>query len=558
MHPVNIVLTFDEPYQYMAEVLLKSLCCYHQNMAIFILSYQDLNADFKERLHQNLMQTQQVIDVQFIVAEELATQTQTTHDIDKKYSLKYEIEHLFSRGHSDNWLYLNIDMLVVRNIFAPFELPEFQEYALACVSDIYVNKMPEHVAQFGSNDYFNAGVLYINAKKWNNVKEQLIQLTQQYADELRFGDQDILNLFFKNAWLKLPKEYNTQFDHQLENALNNHIARILHFTGGNKPIYYLTEDPTTHPYPNLQRYQYYTQLNWANAVTRKSIAVVSSTIGRPELERAILSVQNQIYPCKHYVFVDGEQHFDKVKALQEKYPDVIFTFLPMNTGANGWTNSYINAIAPFLIKEDIICYLDDDNWYDTNHTQSIINAFNDYEHIDVAYNLRRLFTEESEYLCDDNNESLGLFYHNKISYELEFNQIKNTVYTILHRGTLVDTNCLAMTRETARELAQYWTHSKQNDSYVWKQALEHKKRIYSTGQRTVNYLINTKSFNILPEVHEIFNVQPHQYTDFFQQSIKAKNLSMIQNKTFVPWHHPCVYINQQVLMLTDSSPQIRQ
>ncbi|HHF4949445.1 TPA: hypothetical protein ACPO3J_000702 [Haemophilus influenzae] len=37
----------------------------------------------------------------------------------------------------------------------------------------------------------------------------------------------------------------------------------------------------------------------------KTVAVVTSTIGRPELSLAIKSVQNQTYPCKHYVFVDG-------------------------------------------------------------------------------------------------------------------------------------------------------------------------------------------------------------------------------------------------------------
>lgn len=551
MHPVNIVLAFDEQYQNMAEVLLKSLCCYHQNMAIFIVSHQDLNTHFKQSLYHHLINLGQnkIIDLKFVVIDMNDTNFKDNGYISKSTYLRYYIEYLFPLGYSDNWLYLDVDMLVVRNIFAPFEHPEFENYALACVSDIYVNKMPEHVAKFGSDDYFNAGVLYINAKKWKNIKEQLIQLTDQYRDELQFGDQDVLNLLFKDAWLKLPKAYNTQFDHQLENTLNNQTARILHFTGAKKPIHYLTQQPLPNNYPNLQRYQYYSQLDWTRAVTQKSVAVISSTIGRPELERAILSVRNQTYPCKHYIFVDGEQHFDKVKPLQDKYPDVIFTFLPMNTGANGWTNSYINAIAPFLIKEDIICHLDDDNWYDTHHIQSIINGFNDYEQIDVVYNLRRFFTEESEYLCDDDSESLGFFYYNIVSYELEFNQIKKPIYTTLHRGTLVDTNCLAMTRETARELAQYWTHSQQNDSYVWKKCLQQNKRIYATGQRTVNYILNTKSFNILPEVHQVFQVQEHQLKEFFVLSFQAKNSATLTSKEQPIWCRPYVYINGEILAM---------
>jgi len=109
----------------------------------------------------------------------------------------------------------------------------------------------------------------------------------------------------------------------------------------------------------------------------KTVAVITSTIGRSHLERAILSVQKQTYPCKHYVFVDGEQFAKDAKQILDKYPHVIATYLPMNTGANGWTNSSINAIAPFLVKEDVICYLDDDNWYEANHVENSLKVLNE-------------------------------------------------------------------------------------------------------------------------------------------------------------------------------------
>lgn len=63
-------------------------------------------------------------------------------------------------------------------------------------------------------------------------------------------------------------------------------------------------------------------------------------------------MQNQTYPAKHYIFVDGGKYHDKAREILVKYPEVIVTYLPMNTGAGGWTNSAINAIAPYLIKED--------------------------------------------------------------------------------------------------------------------------------------------------------------------------------------------------------------
>lgn len=98
-----------------------------------------------------------------------------------------------------------------------------------------------------------------------------------------------------------------------------------------------------------------------NKQNSKTVAVVTSTIGRPELALAIESVQNQTYPCKHYVFVDGNIFWDKAKSILEQFPDVIPIYLPMNTGKNRILNGAINAAAAFLVEEDIICYLDDDN-----------------------------------------------------------------------------------------------------------------------------------------------------------------------------------------------------
>ncbi|WP_370692246.1 glycosyltransferase [Moraxella sp. ZY210820] len=270
-------------------------------------------------------------------------------------------------------------------------------------------------------------------------------------------------------------------------------------------------------------------------------------MGRAELERAILSVQQQQYPCKHYVFVDGKQYFDKIQALEEKYPDVIFTYLPMNTGANGWTNSYINTIAPFLIKEDIICYLDDDNWYQPEHTQVIANAFTQYE-IDVAYTLRCFMTEQGEYICDDNSESLGFYHFEEFGCEITFNNYHRRIGLKVHRGFLVDTNCLAMTIQTARELAHYWTYSQQNDAYVWQQCLQQKKSIMATAQYTVNYVVNIKSY-LLQIFYDDFEVQDHQKVEFFHKILKAWNQNVLDRPETKGWHIPSLYIDGKLHML---------
>ena len=104
-----------------------------------------------------------------------------------------------------------------------------------------------------------------------------------------------------------------------------------------------------------------------NQPNGKTVAVVTSTIGRPELALAIKSVQNQTYPCKHYIFIDGNMFWDKAKSMLAQFPNVVPIYLPMNTGKNRILNGAINAAAAFLVEEDIICYLDDDNQLREDH-----------------------------------------------------------------------------------------------------------------------------------------------------------------------------------------------
>ncbi len=223
-----------------------------------------------------------------------------------------------------------------------------------------------------------------------------------------------------------------------------------------------------------------------------SVAVVTSTIGRSELIRAIRSVQEQTYPCVHYIFVDGKQFEEQAKAILKDYPNVIVTYLPMNTGAGGWTNSSINAIAPFLVKEDIICYLDDDNWYEPYHIERCIATFKANENADLVYSLRNFYTLDDTFLCKDFTESIG-FYENKISYpQTIYFDFNNQVYNLTHtlNRILIDTNCYAMRKSIAIQLSQFWASNKQNDYAIFKKIKELELNCVCTNTFSINYVFD--------------------------------------------------------------------
>ena len=195
------------------------------------------------------------------------------------------------------------------------------------------------------------------------------------------------------------------------------------------------------------------QMNQPNG---KTVAVVTSTIGRPELALAIKSVQNQTYPCKHYIFIDGNMFWDKAKSILAQFPNVVPIYLPMNTGKNRILNGAINAAAAFLVEEDIICYLDDDNQLREDHVESLVNVIE--QGADFAYSLRSFYDSNHQFICHDDFESLGNW-TKEIHFfsDIKINNIQQSIHLIFNTdGEHIDTNCYAVSREIAQKAAHGW------------------------------------------------------------------------------------------------------
>lgn len=229
-------------------------------------------------------------------------------------------------------------------------------------------------------------------------------------------------------------------------------------------------------------------------VANKTVAVITSTIGRSSLERAILSVKNQTYPCTHYVFVDGKQFFEQARQILDKYPDVIATYLPMNTGANGWSNSSINAIAPFLVKEDILCYLDDDNWYESNHIENSVNTLIEKQ-VDYVYSLRNLYNSQNNtFLCQDWAESVGHHSLEPLQLRLDIDFLDLAGMLNVNNNQHIDTNCYVLTKKVAIDASKYWYSGSRNDNNVSQWLSKSEYKAVCTQAFTVNYLIELDKY----------------------------------------------------------------
>ena len=206
-------------------------------------------------------------------------------------------------------------------------------------------------------------------------------------------------------------------------------------------------------------------------IRKPTVAVVTATTGRKTLQLAIDSVADQLYPCTHYVFSDNADLHPTTKF----HANTKFCRLPVNTGGNGYMNAGIVAASAYLVKEDYIAWLDDDNWYEPIHIKRLVEVLDSIETStsnQYAYSLRSLSNVDGSFFDVDDCESLGPY------------------------SKFIDLNCYLMRRELAVQLAPAWYHTTGDlmigDRYVYATLDANKVKGAGTGEYTLNYRLSEK------------------------------------------------------------------
>ena len=90
-----------------------------------------------------------------------------------------------------------------------------------------------------SDSYFNAGLMFIDYKKWINIKEKLIHKMEKNFEKIIFWDQDVLNLYFDGKFLKIENilNFNVTKNFNEINYINTTLSKVifLHYSGKVKP-----------------------------------------------------------------------------------------------------------------------------------------------------------------------------------------------------------------------------------------------------------------------------------------------------------------------------------
>lgn len=211
------------------------------------------------------------------------------------------------------------------------------------------------------------------------------------------------------------------------------------------------------------------------------VAVITATIGHPMLHRAVESVMRQTYRhIEHWIVVDGVEFEASVRESLARAPESdsagrSLLVLARRTGHSGWCSHRIYAAMPFLVDADFVCYLDQDNWYEEDHVQSLVQALVQ-QGSPAAYSLRNIYDRSGHFICRDDCQSLG---HLSACHDAPGQ----------HH---VDSSCWIFRREAAVHNARHWMTPLVGDRLLAREMLRSYPDLPCTRRHTLNYTAGSR------------------------------------------------------------------
>lgn len=218
------------------------------------------------------------------------------------------------------------------------------------------------------------------------------------------------------------------------------------------------------------------------------VLVITPTTGALELKDAVESVRKQTREVEHLIIVDGEQFSEQTNKILKttNSSKIVRMDLPFNTGSGGFYGHRIMAAIGHLVNHDIILFLDQDNWYEPNHVESLVTEITKYN-FDWSYSLRKIYDKDKTYVADDNCESLGRW-----------------PVWVNPEAFLIDSSSYCFKTEFFRKVCHLWDHGWGADRRFYtiiKDQLQH-KNYGTTGLHTLCYRLGGNEGSVNAEFFE--------------------------------------------------------
>ena len=159
----------------------------------------------------------------------------------------------------DRVLYMDSDMLVLDDI-SELMSADLGDNILGAVQDQVSRKSKVTVGLHSSDNYFNAGLLLIDLRKWREfgIGKKCLKFIEDHDGQVIHHDQGVLNGLLFNQWLRLPLKYNVMTVHYIHSymKLKNYFHDSSSFydvseverAKSNPVILHYTPSFTSHPW----------------------------------------------------------------------------------------------------------------------------------------------------------------------------------------------------------------------------------------------------------------------------------------------------------------------
>ena len=242
---LNFLYCCDENYNLQFQTSVFSLLeNISENINIYVIHKSGFN---KESISEKITKHIKLNEFKLIEFDSEVTEFPNILDAHVSEATYYRLfvdKHL--NKFSDVLIYLDADIICVDDPIEQFSkhIDELKE------SDLIIGVKTEHSITdsqerlgMTSRQYFNAGVMIIDYQKWfkQEIGEKLRNKLKNNKKDLKFWDQDILNMFFDGKYLELHTELNARVHMYPYEKIDNKERidftnkKLLHFAGKFKP-----------------------------------------------------------------------------------------------------------------------------------------------------------------------------------------------------------------------------------------------------------------------------------------------------------------------------------
>lgn len=267
---MNIAFAIDARYTPHLETLIKSICYYNPKVNFYVL-HHDIPKEWFEGIQSKLEKMGNNLFSVYI-SDDIFKDYKTLEHISSSSSYyRFLIPKLINQ---DRVLYLDAD-IIVNGSLRDFYYSDLENTPVGVVRDYCtMQTFPfPYLDESVSKNYFNSGVLLIDCIKWRNeeIVGILLETAKEYANQVLYGDQCILNMVLREKAKYYGFAENTQVKY-IENIKQQCAVKSVNLEKQPIIIHYTAEcKPWLNQMLELferEKYWFFRHLDWSYLIMR--------------------------------------------------------------------------------------------------------------------------------------------------------------------------------------------------------------------------------------------------------------------------------------------------